>query len=70
LKTGRFHQIRAQLAAVGHPIVGISKYGGKKYGDSGAICLCAIEIEFMKTISDEMILLKIDFPKEWSKLLV
>jgi 23S rRNA pseudouridine1911/1915/1917 synthase len=29
LETGRYHQIRAQMAAVGHPIVGDSRYGSK-----------------------------------------
>ncbi len=29
LETGRYHQIRAQMAAVGHPIVGDTRYGSK-----------------------------------------
>lgn len=29
LETGRYHQIRAQFAAIGHPIVGDKKYGSK-----------------------------------------
>ena len=31
LKTGRFHQIRAQLSAKGAPIVGDKKYGSRDY---------------------------------------
>lgn len=30
LETGRYHQIRAQLQAIGHPIVGDRMYGAKK----------------------------------------
>lgn len=39
LETGRYHQIRAQLAAMGYPIVGDSKYGSKKIFPKGIIAL-------------------------------
>lgn len=29
LETGRYHQIRAQFSAIGHPIVGDAKYGSR-----------------------------------------
>jgi 23S rRNA pseudouridine955/2504/2580 synthase len=42
LETGRTHQIRAQLAARGHPLVGDGKYGR----DKGAQHLCAYKLRF------------------------
>ncbi|OGH71496.1 MAG: hypothetical protein A2921_01190 [Candidatus Magasanikbacteria bacterium RIFCSPLOWO2_01_FULL_43_20b] len=46
LKTGRPHQIRAQLAHIGHPIVGDVKYGSKTKYHDGQIALCATEFSF------------------------
>ena len=43
LVTGRTHQIRAQFAAAGHPLLGDGKYGrareNKKYGRTGEMCI-------------------------------
>ncbi len=39
LETGRYHQIRLQLASRGHPIVGDVKYGAKKSNLSPGILL-------------------------------
>ena len=37
LMTGRYHQIRAQLSAIGHPIVNDIKYGGRET-DPALLC--------------------------------
>lgn len=41
LHTGRHHQIRAQLAAIGSPIKGDLKYGADRSNPDGGICLHA-----------------------------
>ncbi|HYW94411.1 MAG TPA: RluA family pseudouridine synthase [Bacteroidales bacterium] len=46
LHTGRHHQIRAQLAAIGCPIKGDLKYGFPRSNKSGGISLHAREISF------------------------
>ena len=52
LETGRYHQIRAQLAAIGHPIVGDRKYGAKS-GNGEKICLYCIELVFTHPVTKE-----------------
>ena len=43
LMTGRTHQIRAQLSAIGHPLSGDSKYGSKTAGNYK---LCSYKLKF------------------------
>ena len=44
IETGRTHQIRAQAASRGHPLLGDKKYGGKKL--RGGFLLHAWRLEF------------------------
>ena len=51
LHTGRYHQIRAQCAAMGHPIVGDHRYGAKGKGD--AIHLHCMGLSFSHPVTRE-----------------
>ncbi len=53
LKTGRPHQIRAQLAYIGHPIVGDLKYGAKAPNPDKSISLCSTSFTFKTATGDE-----------------
>lgn len=55
LKTGRHHQIRAQLARIGCPIRGDLKYGSKRSNPEGGICLHSWKLEFVHPVSKEQI---------------
>lgn len=46
LETGRYHQIRVQLAAIGCPIVGDKKYGSNELLPDGMIALTHIRFIF------------------------
>jgi 23S rRNA pseudouridine1911/1915/1917 synthase len=47
LETGRKHQIRLQLAAIGHPIVGDRRYGARQTFPGEGIALCAKRLRFV-----------------------
>ncbi|HPR32133.1 MAG TPA: RNA pseudouridine synthase [Prolixibacteraceae bacterium] len=53
LHTGRHHQIRAQLAAIGCRIKGDLKYGSPRSNPDGGIHLHARKIEFVHPVSKE-----------------
>ncbi len=50
LHTGRHHQIRAQLSAIGCPIKGDLKYGARRSNDDGSISLHARSLRFIHPI--------------------
>lgn len=51
LLTGRHHQIRCQLAHIGHPVKGDLKYGARRSNPDGSICLLSHKVEFVHPVS-------------------
>lgn len=70
LGTGRSHQIRSQLAFIGHPIVGDVKYGSKDVLPESAIGLAATSLSFDLATSAERKIIEVGVPKEWEKYYV
>lgn len=59
LETGRYHQIRAQFAALGHPLLGDEKYGSKvPYGKG--IALTHVKLVFMHPVTKERVEVKLE----------
>ena len=70
LLTGRHHQIRCQLAAIGHPIKGDLKYGARRSNPDGSISLLARHVEFVHPVSKQVISVDAPLPEDplWEKL--
>jgi 23S rRNA pseudouridine1911/1915/1917 synthase len=53
LVTGRFHQIRAQMATLGMPVKGDLKYGSKRPNIDKSICLLSYKLQFIHPVTGE-----------------
>ncbi len=64
LLTGRKHQIRLQLAHLGHPILGDRKYGSVRKFSEG-IALHSKRLEFVHPVRREPLAVEAATPKSW-----
>jgi 23S rRNA pseudouridine1911/1915/1917 synthase len=65
LETGRRHQIRAQLAAIGCPIHGDRAYGSGQWLAQGRIALLAYRLQFQHPTRGQAIIAQTPPPLEW-----
>ena len=63
LHTGRSHQIRVQMNAIGTPIYGDMRYGGEK-AKKGYLALWAYYLSFTHPVSKERLVFRVQPPKE------
>lgn len=70
LLTGRHHQIRCQLAAMGCPIKGDLKYGARRSNPDGSISLMARRVEFVHPVSKQPVCVEAPLPDDplWKAL--
>ena len=71
LQTGRHHQIRAQLSAIGCTIKGDLKYGAKRSNPNAGIHLHARQLSFIHPTTTERMSFQAALPKEklWNLVL-
>ncbi len=71
LETGRHHQIRAQLAAIGCPIKGDLKYGAPRSNKDASIDLHARQLAFVHPVKKTKLVLQAPLPSRsvWDSVL-
>ncbi len=67
LLTGRFHQIRSQLSAIGIPILGDLKYGDKRSSPDGSIFLQSYHLSLNHPVTKKLIQFEVEMPELWRK---
>ena len=74
-KTGRMHQLRVHTSKISHPLIGDIKYGDKNHDvmfDENFgwknMFLHAGQLKFKHPFSEEVLILKANFPKNWISL--
>lgn len=65
LETGRYHQIRAQLAACGCPVLGDARYGGVSTGRFEGIALHHARMEFTHPTQRVRVTIEAPYPDSW-----
>jgi 23S rRNA pseudouridine1911/1915/1917 synthase len=63
LETGRYHQIRVQLAAMGCPILGDQKYGSQSQFLPEAIALENVHLELTHPVTQKSLVFSLPYPK-------
>ncbi len=64
LLTGRHHQIRCQLSAIGCPIKGDLKYGARRSNPDGSISLLSRHVEFVHPVSKQTVSVDAPIPAD------
>ncbi len=65
--TGRTHQIRAHLAALGHPVVSDPLYGGAMLPDLPRLGLHAFSIQLLHPTSGENMVFTASYPEDFNQ---
>jgi 23S rRNA pseudouridine1911/1915/1917 synthase len=68
LETGRYHQIRVQLASRGHPIVGDIKYGSRIAYRPDAIALHHKQMSIPHPTKGDLLVFTAPLPTDWHSL--
>lgn len=68
IKTGRKNQIRVHMNDINHSIVGDKKYGINN-NPLKRLCLHAYYLEFVHPVTNTLIKIKTNYPKEFNKLI-